>query len=178
MSQEFLRLKRLTKKYQDDVWKLLSDADGEFIPPLSSREKTTQAALLPGKGDARGPVSYFEQMIRQAFILAVKDGRVNGFLTYIPDHVLLIDGREVTCNYISTIVVEPESRKQGLTRRMYDELFRISKGRKVATRTWSTNDAHLSLLKKMGFQLINTIPDDRGPGIDTVYYLKEIGSNE
>ena len=75
MSQEFLRLKRLTKKYQDDVWKLLSDADGEFIPPLSSREKTTQAALLPGKGDARGPVSYFEQMIRQAFILAVKDAQ-------------------------------------------------------------------------------------------------------
>lgn len=178
MSQKILRQKALAKKYLEDVWKLLSDADGEFIPPLSSREKTTQSALLPGKEDARGPVSYFRQMTKQAFILAVKDDRVNGFLTYIPDHALMIDGKEIKCNYVSTIVVEPESRGQGLTGKMYQKLFQISRGGIVATRTWSANDAHLSILRKMDFQLIKRIPDDRGPGIDTVYYLKEIESDE
>lgn len=178
MAQRIVRQEKLDQKYREDVWKLLCDADSEFVPPLSSREKTTQQSLLPGKQDARGPVSYFEQMMKQSFILAVKDGRVNGFLTYVPDHVLELSGQSLTCHYISTIIVEPGSRNKGITRRMYDALFELCKGKNVATRTWSTNDAHLALLQKMQFQLIKRLKDDRGPGIDTVYFLKESARDE
>ena len=176
MAQRFVWQRRLNQKYQEDVWKLLKDADGEFVPPLSSREKTTQAALAPtdGKGDARGPVKYFEQMLGQSFVLAVKDGRVNGFLTYIPEHELSLEGRTIKCNYISTIIVEPASRRKGITRRMYQTLFEKSLDLPVATRTWSTNHEHLGLLQKLDFSLAARLENDRGPGIDTVYYVKKL----
>ena len=173
MAQRIIWQKKLNPKYREDVWKLLKDADNEFVPPLSSREKTTQASLSPREGNADGPVKYFEQMLGQSFVLALKDGRVNGFLTYIPSHELALQDQSIRCNYISTIIVEPASRRQGITRRMYGALFRKETGLPVATRTWSTNFEHLSLLEKMDFQLVKRLADDRGPGIDTVYYVKE-----
>ena len=173
MAQRIIWQKKLNPKYREDVWKLLKDADNEFVPPLSSREKTTQASLSPREGNAQGPVKYFEQMLGQSFVLALKDGRVNGFLTYIPAHELALQDQTIRCNYISTIIVEPASRRQGITRRMYATLFQKEQGLPVATRTWSTNFEHLTLLKEMEFQLAKRLEDDRGPGIDTVYYVKE-----
>ncbi|MBP5753828.1 MAG: GNAT family N-acetyltransferase [Treponema sp.] len=178
MALEIICQELLEEKYREGVWKLLKDADQEFIPPLSSREKTTQKSLAPKDGDAgdsRGPVKYFEQMLKQAFILAIKDGEVKGFMTYIPDHELFLKDQTIPCNYISTIIVEPKSRRQGITRRMYGTLFQISQGKSIATRTWSTNKEHLVLLHELEFQLAACLTDDRGPGIDTVYYVKENG---
>ena len=40
----------------------------------------------------------------------------------------------------------------------------------VTTRTWDSNDRHLDLLSDLGFELLTRIEDDRGEGIDTVYY--------
>ena len=178
MALEIICQECLDEKYRESVWKLLKDADQEFVPPLSSREKTTQKSLIPKEGevgDSRGPVKYFEQMLGQAFLLAIKEGEVHGFMTYIPDHELLLKDRLINCNYISTIIVAPKSRRQGITRRMYGTLFQISQGKAVATRTWSTNKEHLELLHELKFQLAACLTDDRGPGIDTVYYVKENG---
>ena len=43
-------------------------------------------------------------------------------------------------------------------------------GRPIALRTWSTNAAQLRLMEKLGFTCVLRLPDDRGPGVDTVYY--------
>jgi hypothetical protein len=48
----------------------------------------------------------------------------------------------------------------------------------ATTRTWSTNASHLDLLDELGFDLIKRVEDDRGDGIDTVYYGIEIDEFE
>ena len=42
-------------------------------------------------------------------------------------------------------------------------------------RTWSTNGVQRSLLERSGYRMVRCLADDRGPGIDTLYYLKELG---
>ena len=96
-----------------------------------------------------------------------------GFMSYRPDYACAyVDGG--VCTYVSTILVAEAYRGAHLTERMYRALFTLPdvEGTVVATRTWSKNGAHLHILGEMGFSLIKTLPDDRGPGIDTVYYAK------
>ncbi|MCR5754822.1 MAG: GNAT family N-acetyltransferase [Acetatifactor sp.] len=164
---------KLEEKYQEDVWRLLYDADEEFIPPLSAREKTTQTNLGSGTGKKGGPKQYFEQMKTQAFVLYVRDEKVVGFLTYIPNHVIEVQDARIICEYISTIVVAPDCRNKGITGKMYQALMENCTDKNIATRTWSTNHAHIHLLEKLSFEQVLCIKDDRGKGIDTVYYMKK-----
>ena len=173
----FILEKKLQQKHQDEVWNLLYDSDEEFVPPLSSRNYTTQQVLSQGEMDKRGPIEYFKKMIEQEFILAIEKGKVIGFLTYIPDFLLQVEDRSVVCDYISTIVVSTNYRNHGVTRNMYHTLFENRRNKMFATRTWSENLAHLHLLETMGFELISRIKNDRGKGIDTVYYLKGVSKD-
>ena len=163
--------KRLTAKYREGVKALLFAADKEFVPPLSSRSGTTQTELEEAPAQESGPEQYFRSMSAQAFVIAEKGGCVQGFMSYIPDRELELDGRTLICDYVSTIVVDPAQRGKGLTGQMYRKLIKTRSGKCIATRTWSENHAHLHLLKALGFELALTIPDDRGPGVDTVYYV-------
>ena len=165
--------KRLTKKYREGVKALLFAADKEFVPPLSSRSGTTQTELEEAPARESGPEQYFRIMSAQAFVIAEKGGRVQGFMSYIPDRALELGGRTLICDYVSTIVVDPEQRGKGLTGQMYRKLIKARPGKCIATRTWSENHVHLHLLQMLGFKLALTIPDDRGSGVDTVYYVHE-----
>jgi ribosomal protein S18 acetylase RimI-like enzyme len=40
----------------------------------------------------------------------------------------------------------------------------------VRLRTWSTNVAARKLYERVGFRILETVPDHRGPGVDTVIY--------
>ena len=76
--------------------------------------------------------------------------------------------------YLSTLVLKPEAKGKGLTVRMYDFLFLQCYGdRNIYTRTWSTNIAHTKILSKFAFDELARMKDDRGEGIDTVYYVKK-----
>ena len=44
----------------------------------------------------------------------------------------------------------------------------------MALRTWSTNKAQLHLMEKMDFHCETRLKNDRGEGIDTLYFVKEI----
>ena len=174
----------LPEQYHDALLALLTDCDDEFIPPLSSRESTVQKDLSPGETAAPQqdtervlPLSYCEALLKQHFYIAVDDDRDDpeerfvGFLSYIPHHTVALSCGDVTGAYVSTIIVRKDFRCLGITRRIYGTIL-AEAGEPVFTRTWSTNHAHLHLLQSLGFQLIETIPDDRGPDIDTVYYIK------
>lgn len=168
----------LQENQKEDIWQLLKLADKEFVPALSARKDTTQQNLVDGEASQEGPTSYYTQMLSQSFVLYVEDGKVLGFLSFIPDRELEVGDHLITCDYISTIVVSQEYRNRGITRRMYETLFKERSKKTYVTRTWSGNDAHLHLLEDMGFQLIWNIENDRGPGIDTVYYKKEDTKDE
>ncbi len=166
----------LPEEYENQVWELLKLADHEFIPPLSARHSTTQGNLLPGREDAnRGPVEYFDSLKAQRICLYIADGTVAGFISYIADHLLKIStvSDALLVNYVSTVIVHPSYRGRGITEKLYREMLRETK-LPLATRTWSTNYAHIHILDKLQFKLMMVLKNDRGENIDTVYYMKTL----
>lgn len=162
---------------------LVAQADREFIPPLSSRSSTTQQRLdlAIDSSQTASTDAYCRELETQSFVFAVVSGdaataqkSIIAFLSYRP-HTLLFDQKQPQSHYVSTIIVDPKFRGQGLAQRLYDALFvrADEHGETVSTRTWSTNRAHIALLEKNNFNLIKTIPNDRGEGLDTVYYERQ-----
>ena len=174
---EFLLFESLyDTAYQLQVYELLKKCDQEFVPPLSQRTSTTQRVLGDSASDERGePRSYFRQLCGQSAILAVEQGRVLGFMSYRERHVCEDVQDLVITIYVTTIIVDPPHRGQKLTQRMYQKLLDIAQRRDlpVSTRTWSTNDAHIKVLSRLGFYELLRIRDGRGQGIDTVYFRKD-----
>ena len=163
----------LTEQQKKDIWQLLKEADCEFVPPLSARKGTTQKNLLDIE-EGEVPTEYFEALTQQSFILCINDSHVVGFMSYKKDYELkLYDDNSLVCDYISTIIINKRFRNKGYTTSMYNKLFDYRPSKTYATRTWSTNHTHLHLLDKLGFELVYIIKDDRGVGIDTVYYIKK-----
>lgn len=167
----------------DQVWQILCDYDDAFVPPLSGRRDTSQQDLLHPH-DAPRPTAYFQVLRQQAFLLAMDGDTVAGFFSFTPGK--RVEALEEAANgqpvcYISTIVVRREYRGQQITRRFYQQLLALPQvtDQFFATRTWSTNTAHLKVLEQMGFSLCRREEDARGDGIDTVYYcrLRERNSN-
>jgi ribosomal protein S18 acetylase RimI-like enzyme len=163
--------------YGDEIRRLLAAADEEFVPPLSAREGTTQTeGLSEQRNDALN--EYYEQCIDQSFILAHGGETVYGFLSFRQGYDIEELGQYTPSTYVSTIIVDPTARREGHARAMYRELLTNLpaeiRDQYVTTRTWSTNDRHLSLLDDLGFELLKRVKDDRGDGIDTVYYGIEV----
>ena len=162
--------------YKHQIKQLLVECDDEFLPPLSCRNGTTQTVLNKNTSDTekQGIKQYFDELIKQNFIIAKKEERITGFLSFIENYSSCYIGNAKECTYISTIIVDRYSRGQGIARSMYREILSVAdkSGVIVATRTWSGNIAHSDLLNKLGFDICARIPDDRGAGIDTVYFCR------
>ena len=164
---------KLSPQYQEAVFTMLAAADEEFVPPLSKRASTLQQSFEATQSCC-GVQEYYEKMLAQEFILATNGSETEGFLTFIKDYCLNINGKEYECDYVTTIIVAKAHRGSGIAEKLYRAFFDIRKGSCFATRTWSTNYAHLHLLKELGFGEIATLKDDRGIGIDTIYFLKTV----
>ncbi len=168
----------LSERQKEDIWELLKITDREFFPSLSSRNNTVQKDLDgPGFTTETEPTNYFKALLNQSFLLYEKDGHIKGFISFIDDYSSDI-AEGSACVYISTVVVIPSERQKGITQKMYGYLFKGRKGASILTRTWSENGSHIHILKKLGFNLVKRIPDDRGEGIDTVYYMRRGKSDE
>ena len=156
-----------------EVLQLLQEADQEFVPPLSSRSSATQQDFSGVSKNSDGVLSYFEQLKQQRFIAALEDGKLLGFVSFREDYLCREISRvELPNIYISTLIVRPEARGKGVTTALYDQLFSKYCSCNIFTRTWSTNLAHTKILSKYGFDLFRSLPNDRGNGIDTVYFKK------
>ncbi|GIP47882.1 hypothetical protein J53TS2_14730 [Paenibacillus sp. J53TS2] len=160
----------------EGVWDLLYRYDHEFIPPLSAREHTDQSDLTNGSAGTQEPKRYFEELKEQSCWLAEDQERVIGFMSFRPRYVYEDRDDHVDTLYVTTVIVDQAYRGQGITTHLYAELERIAKQRKrpMMTRTWSTNEGHIRVLNKISMQEIKRIKDGRGPGVDTVYYRKDI----
>ncbi|WP_435067756.1 GNAT family N-acetyltransferase [Haloplanus sp. C73] len=174
-----IELRRDASDAGDEVRRLLREASDEFVPPLAGREGTTQTDDLDDT-DGDDLDTYYQQCIEQTFLLAWADESLAGFLSFRHDYTAdALDGY-TPANYVSTIIVDESHRRQGVATALYrallTELPPALELPYVATRTWSTNDSHLTLLRDLGFERIETIPDDRGEGIDTVYYAIDVAS--
>lgn len=176
---EYFAEKILSEQDRQQIFELLIEADQEFVPSLSARDSTTQKHLSEiEKPKENLPVSYLKHLLNQHWILAKEQERIVGFLSYCSDFSDAVLGLEQKGDYISTIIVCKKYRGQGITVFMYEKLFELTKAPWIATRTWSTNYAHIHILEKLQFHMVKRIPNDRGVGVDTVYYQKKMKTNE
>ena len=157
----------------DDVYRMLELADNEFVPPLSSRSSSTQRDFLENTKNRDGIRKYFEQLKNQRFAVALEDGVLIAFVSYKENHSCVeISQKELPNIYISTLIVSPNARGKGVTKALYSRIFSEYETVNVFTRTWSTNIAHIKILEKYGFEVVKVLEDDRGNGIDTIYFKK------
>ena len=156
--------------FRDKIGALLAKCDSEFVPPLSSRSSTTQSNLSQSEvGD--GISSYLNALMEQEIICAIDEDSLLAFVSYRTNYTCPEIGEDLTPNvYISTLIVAPDARGCGITRKIYSYLFEKYSDRPVFTRTWSTNLAHIKILEGFGFSEHHRIKDHRGEGIDTVYF--------
>ena len=160
-------------KYYDGILKMLKDADDEFFPPLSARNSSTQSDLSSMEKSSDGVIKYFEELKKQSFLVACEDGELLAFVSYRENYSNGEIGEEFIPDiYISTLVVSPIARGKGLTYKMYEELFAQYENVNIFTRTWSENFAHIKILEKFGFETFKVLENDRGEGIDTIYFIK------
>ena len=167
---------------QDDgvsaqILQILTRCNNEFVPPLDTRNSTMQSDFSKlSELDNNIPYAYFELVKEQNALIVEEDGIVAGFMSFRKDVVTETIPSEYLPNiYISTVITDTNFRRQGITKRMYEELFAKYGNRNIFTRTWSTNLSHTRLLESYGFTEYKRIENDRGDGIDTVYYLKQSG---
>lgn len=170
---EFKSTDKLTNEEAISVFDLLCEVDSEFIPHLSNRDSsafTFDSELI----NEVKPESYFEEIKLQKFILAFEENTLLGFLTYKENYETRIKrGLILKGDYITTVAIGKKYRGKGIGLKMYLKLIDISKGMPIYTRTWSTNQSHIKILDKLGFSLTHLIKNERGLGIDTVYFLKD-----
>nr|WP_280521344.1 GNAT family N-acetyltransferase [Paenibacillus mangrovi] len=160
----------------DGVWELLCLYDREFIPPLSARDYTYQSDLRGCQAAKQEPNRYFETLKKQSFLLAQDQDKVIGFMSFRTHYVSEDLNDQVETIYVTTVIVDKEYRGKGITTRFYVELEEIAKqgDQPIMTRTWSTNDSHIRVLNKIRMQEVKRIENGRGPGLDTVYYRKNL----
>ena len=173
-----MELKLLTNadkaRLRADILSMLTAADKDFVPPLSARFSPSQTAF-DGAPVENGVASYFEDMCREQMLGASEGDTLLGFVTFMENLESPYFGEHpLPSIYICTLLVKPEARGKHLTKRMYEHLFfeRFAT-HNIFTRTWSTNAAHIAILGKFGFCEIARIKNDRGQGVDTVYFGKK-----
>ena len=172
-------------QYEKPIRSLTRSSDEDFVPPLHTRNHTLQTEKLDIQKakEKEGIEQYADAMLEEEFLICkkVQGKQVVGFLAFIPcfEHHYLADYSPA--NYITTIIVDPTHRRKGLTRKMYQVMLNGLPQKLtmpyLATRTWTgkkANTAHINLLEKLYFKPVTVIEDHRGPGIDTVYFAREI----
>ena len=157
-----------------DAYAMLAAADHEFVPPLSARNSSTQQDLTGSA--ANGSVAlYFENLKSQRFAAAFEDGELIAFVSYRENYFCpQISPEDAPNIYLSTLVASPAARGKGITKALYSKLFSEYENSYVFTRTWSTNIAHIKILRYFGFETLTVLENDRGNGIDTIYFKKAI----
>lgn len=159
-------------QYYDKLLEILTKLDNEFVPPLSQRPSKV-AADLQDKSAPQGSVrEYLDEILKNEKILgAFHDDHLVGIVAFLENAEF--DMLQTPNIYICTVVVSPEARGMGLTKKAYNYLFHeLYSDRNIYTRTWSTNIAHCKILDSFGFAELKRIPNDRGEGVDTVYFAK------
>ena len=178
-----MEIKILTDKEKemvfDQILDMLVAADNDFIPPLSSRTSTTQSNLTGGEKCPDGVKNYFEEMKPQMLLTVSENGKVLGFMSYKENYVNGPIKEEDTPNiYLSTMIVRSECRGRGISTAIYGHLTEKYSDRNIFTRTWATNASHTKTLSRYGFETLCVLPNDRGEGIDTVYFVKRAGGDK
>lgn len=162
---------------RSELLQILQKVDSDFYPPLSARRS----------------FDFWLNLFDNGSILYATDGSsgaVVGFLAYYPSLSGEIYDKLMACvniepvtsvktnvfysgAYIHFIAVLPEYRGRGISSLLMDNLLSETKQKQIDSIrviTWSTNHQSIRLYKKHGFKEIHRIPNERGKGIDSIYF--------
>lgn len=158
------------------IHQLLVEVDKEFVPPLSCRNNAT-IKNFAAVSDSNDPGEYIHQTLSRPSLVVFRDGEFAGLMSFrlhYRDSYLNIGN---PCTYVVTVATHRQYRRQGVARELYEALFGLAPefaSPFVATRTWNANSSHIALLEKLGFQQMNRLQNDRGFGIDTLYFARSL----
>ena len=168
------REKLKNKRQLEEVYALLAESDQDFVP-LSSRTSTTQSYFEEDAVKGSSVREYFEKLKKQPIFLALQDGKVVGFISLIKRYTypgIAFEKKYADNVYVSTIVVAKACRGCGYAVLLYRALLQKFSTKYILTRTWSTNEHHIKILRSYRFDKFEVRPNDRGHGIDTVYFCR------
>ncbi len=163
----------IPSKYSSDIRELLRLCDREFVPPLSFRDNTSQTDFKKEGGVSAEPVTYYKSLCSQENYFVVKDHTVIALMSYVKDYVSDVTAKHMPNVYISTLIVHPDYRRRGLAGKLYARMLKDNAQRYIFTRTWSQNNGHIRILSGLKFYECLRLENDRGEGIDTVYFRRE-----
>ena len=166
-NEEFLK----NEEYILQIKNILQKYNNEFVPPLSYRSGTLDRDLIHSTENSID--NYLQDILKQNIVYATIDNQVIGFVSYIKNYSCK-ELENMKCFYISTIIIKEEYRRQYLSFRLTDIIYQQAKKEKlpIIERTWSTNFSQINSLNKLGFTRIKEIKNDRGNGINTLYFIK------
>ncbi|HUW68380.1 MAG TPA: GNAT family N-acetyltransferase [Candidatus Nanoarchaeia archaeon] len=144
----------------EKLTKFMELVDSEFYPPLSSRP-----------GGIKGRI--FNNLAREDanYLIAEVEGSVAGVIGYRKNW----NGTKEA--YISFIAVHPEYRRFGIAGSLDNTLMQklsVDRISHVNITTWSTNPDVCKMYRQMGYHVFRILKDDRGPGVDTIYFNKAV----
>ncbi|MBE5997114.1 MAG: hypothetical protein E7240_07165 [Lachnospiraceae bacterium] len=168
----------LSDSQKEQLFGLLKSREQDFVPPISERGIKSADENIE---------DYFQHLLEMKLVLIEivietdpADGnsspeengtaRLAAYLAYEPEHYFPSTGENIL--YMSSAIVDPAFRGHHFLEEMYESCFEEAGERPVGTRTWSTNGVQLHVLPKLGFQVAERIENDRGPGIDSLYFIR------
>ncbi|MGO1368903.1 MAG: GNAT family N-acetyltransferase [Senegalia sp. (in: firmicutes)] len=159
--------------FKESIWNLLLLCNNDFFPPLTEREN-----------NPNGPFKYFKSLFidEAKFILALDKGKLVGFSIFFHNYYDDIISQYTPCNYVKLACIHPYYRGQKIASRFNRFIeeglpFELSLPF-IVRRTWSSNFPQMSLLQNYGYNLFHSFENDRGIGVNTVYFSKCIESIE
>ena len=158
--------------YRDEIIGMIAACDHEFVPPLSQRHGPTQTDFSGALQTEDNLPAYYEDMRKNEILAAFEGEELIAFVAFKRNMTNQFLTAETHPNlYVAVLLVKPSARGQHLTEKMYQHLFNeLHPNTNLYTRTWSTNAAHAAILRKFGLEIVIRIENDRGVGIDTVYF--------
>jgi ribosomal protein S18 acetylase RimI-like enzyme len=129
------------------------------------------------------PRLWFQHFTGTSWIAETEDGRLAGFL------VGFVSPDDPSLGYVHMIATNPNARKRGLGRQLYEAFFADVGGRGVRTVraiTWPGNRVSLGFHRAIGFRIadgpgtmpmygVTAYPDYDGDGEDRVVFERQIG---
>lgn len=134
--------------------KLLKVVDTDFFPKLSERSSL---------------IDYYESIRSLKILAAFCNDELVGILAYRESHKIF----KLQCLYIQTFAVLPYYRNHKIGSALLKTICNLYPNSRIVTRTWSTCKA-FNLYRRFSFNILRILKNDRAPGIDTLYLVKDV----
>lgn len=150
------------------VKRFIELVDNDFYPPLSKR-----GGGIPERVDV------CLDMPEANFLVARLEDRdasdpLGGFVGMVG---CTINWKSDDTAYINFLATHPDYRNYGISLELcmrLEEKLNEHEFKIIYLCTWSSNPAAMKFYEKMGYYAYSIVLNDRGNGIDTIYYKKKI----